>query len=123
MGAQQRPLGEVLHTLGFREAGKHPRPKFADMPATARDHIIELYHALGGVDPAPRLAPGAWDYSYDADLAVDLDESAHFNRYREVTLAPAWAQRLPWHGAYTTYSTEFENVCLKERGWGRLLDK
>jgi hypothetical protein len=51
-------------------------------------------------------------------MIVELDESAHFNRYRGATLQPAWARHLPWHGAYAEFSVQFEDVCLKERGWG-----
>jgi len=118
MGAQQQRLGEVLATLGFRQTNKCARPKLADMPPKARDYVMELYHALGGIDPNPRLTPGPWDYAYDTNLVVELDESAHFNRYRAKTLEPPWAQHLPWYIAYTTYATTFEDACLKERGWG-----
>jgi hypothetical protein len=119
MGAQEDRLAEVLHTqLGFTEADKPPRPKLTAMPPDARKQVIDLYRALGGIHPDPPLTTGSWDSAYAGNLMVELDESAHFNRYRVTTLEPAWAQHLPWHGAYAEFSVQFEDVCLKERGWG-----
>jgi len=108
----------MLLTIGCREADKPPRPKLLAMPPTAREQVMELYRALGGVHAAPSLAAGPWDSAYEGNVVVELDESAHFNRYRAATLEPEWAQQLPWHSAYISYSVACEGVCLKERGWG-----
>lgn len=118
MGAQQDRLGEILRTLGFSEADKPPSPKLTAMSPDARGQVMELYRALGGVHPDPPLTTGPWDSAYSGDLIVELDESAHFNRYRATTLEPEWSQQFPWRSAYITYTTAFEDVCLKERGWG-----
>lgn len=118
MGAQQDRLGEVLRKLGFSKADKPPRPKLAAMPPKAHEQVMGLYRALGGIRPDPPLTTGPWDSAYAGNLVVELDESAHFNRYRAITLKPEWAEYLPWHSVYVTYTTEFEDVCLKDRGWG-----
>lgn len=119
MGAQQDRLAEILRSqLGFNEVAKPRRLKLMAMPPDAQIQILDLYTALGGIQRAPQLATGPWDSSYAGALMIELDESAHFNRYRAATLAPVWAQRLPWHDAYTKFSVQFEDACLKERGWG-----
>lgn len=115
MGAQQNRLGEILRELGFSEADKPPRPKLAAMPPEAQKQVMELYRALGGVLTDPPLATGAWDSAYTGNLVVELDESAHFNRYRAIALESAWAQQLPWGTAYAAYTVEFEDACRKGR--------
>ncbi len=124
MGAQEKRLGHLLRTLGYTEDDKPPRPKLATMPAEAQEQVIEVYRALGGIHPGPPLITGPWDSTYLGNLVVELDESAHFNRYRATTLEPEWAQRLPWKIAYITYAAEFEEACTKGRthgGIGRVL--
>lgn len=118
MGAQEKRLGRLLRTLGYTEDDKPPRPKLATMPAEAQEQVIEVYRALGGIHPDPPLITGPWDSSYLGNLVVELDESAHFNRYRATTLEPEWAQRLPWRIAYITYAAEFEEACTKGRSHG-----
>ncbi len=118
MGAQQDRLGEVLGAMGFNETDKPPRAKLTAMSQPARQQVIELYHALGGIHPDPQLTTGPWDSAYSGNLVVELDESAHFNRYRALTLKPEWAQRLPWRSDYLTYAAQFEDVCRNEGGWG-----
>lgn len=118
MGAQQDRLGGILRGIGFIEADQPPRPKLAAMPPEAREKVINLYRALGGIHPDPPLRTGPWDSAYEGNLVVELDESAHFNRYRATTLETEWAQRLPWRNSYITYAAEFEEDCRKGRGYG-----
>lgn len=118
MGAHERRLGQVLRTLGYAEDDKPPRPKLAAMPPDAQEQVVELYRALGGIHPDPPLTTGSWDSAYVGNLVVELDESAHFNRYRATTLKPGWAQHLPWRIAYITYAAEFEEACRKGRSHG-----
>lgn len=118
MGAQQDRLGEILRELGFSEADKPPRPKLTAMSPGARERVIERYRALGGIHPDPPLTTGPWDSAYSGNLIVELDESAHFNRYRAITLEPEWTQQLPWKTAYTAYAAEFEDACRKGRSHG-----
>ncbi|RXZ51930.1 hypothetical protein ESO86_00190 [Agromyces binzhouensis] len=56
----------------------------------------------------PALAPGSWDLSFSDGLLVELDESFHFNRYRELTLQRPWAASLPWQNDYLEYSRRWE---------------
>lgn len=49
---------------------------------------------------------------------MEYDEGQHFNRYRAKTLDPDWAMDLPWRRDYLGYCDEFEEDCLKSRGWG-----
>src|SRR5437868_2696119 len=49
------------------------------------DDVLWVYRALGGRQHRPRIAPGGWDFA-TTDMAVELDEQRHFNRYRRQTL-------------------------------------
>lgn len=118
MGAEQDRLGKILRELGFSEVDKPPRPKLAAMSSEAQEQVAELYRALGGIHPDPSLTTGPWDSAYAGNLVVELDESAHFNRYRAITLEPEWAQHLPWRAAYATYTVEFDDTCRKGRSYG-----
>lgn len=119
MGVHQDRLAELLRTrLGFSEADKAPRPKLAVMPADGRAQVMDLYRTLGGIHPDPPLTTGPWDIAYAGDLMFELDESAHFNRYRAITLQPLWTERLPWRATYSRFCVQFEDACLNERGWG-----
>lgn len=117
MGAQQDKLGITLRELGFSEADKPPRPKLTAMSPEAQEQVMDLYRALGGVHPDPPLTTGPWDSAYADNLIVELDESAHFNRYRAITLEPEWAHQLPWKTAYAAYATEFEEACRSYGGY------
>lgn len=118
MGAQQDRLGITLRELGFSESDKPPTPKLSAMGREAQEQVMDLYRALGGVHPDPPLTTGPWDSAYADNLIVELDESAHFNRYRAITLEPEWAHQLPWKSAYAAYTVEFEEACRKGRSHG-----
>lgn len=118
MPEQEHRLFAALAEMGFCSTPKPPSPRLATLAPPARAAILDLYRELGGTHPEPRLAPGAWDSCYESDLIVEYDESQHFNRYRAKTLEPAWAADLPWRHDYLGYCGEFEEDCLKSRGWG-----
>lgn len=80
----------------------------ATFPRKVAADILHLYRALGGSLAEPSLAPGNWDMSFAGGLLVELDESFHFNRYRELTLASDWAAALTWQGDYREYSQKWE---------------
>ena len=65
------------------------------------------------------LRPGPWDLAFEGNLFVELDEELHFNRYRSVTLEPAWAVELPWRRDYMSFSVEHEPACLAAARWGK----
>lgn len=119
MGARQDTLTRILGESGYRAAATKPaRLRLEALGPHEQVEILRLYRHFGGVLDAPRLQPGAWDCPLEEGLIVELDESQHFNRYRRVTLKFAWAQQLPWRDSYLAYASQFEDVCVAERGWG-----
>ena len=85
------------------------------MPARAVSRTLELYRALGGdaEDMVP-FRPGVWDVVLADGVIVELDEEQHFNRYRRTTLAPDWADGLPWASDYRAYCDAHEDACLRK---------
>ncbi len=83
------------------------------LTAGVHDEVTRIYRMLGGTGAQPRVAPGAWDLQVD-DLAVELDEENHFNRYRALTLASPLYGRLGHldTNAYGRWSEERESACL-----------
>jgi len=85
------------------------------MPAEAVERVRELYRRLGGdAEDFVVFRPGVWDIVLADGVVVELDEEQHFNRYRRVTLEPAWADRLPWASAYRDYCGEHEAAALRK---------
>ena len=107
-GARARELLSILVTAGLAPTPRPPAPRLATMRPEAASDILTLYRALGGHLVEPSFAPGSWDLSFSGGLLVELDESFHFNRYRNVTLESDWADRLPWRDAYRDYSLRWE---------------
>lgn len=98
-----------MKQLGHSEsARKPPPPRLETLPSTTADEVMDLYRTLGGVQSAPKLAPGTWDIAYDDGLLLELDEDLHFHRYRGMTLDAPWAIGLPWTRPYRTYVVEGE---------------
>lgn len=118
MPEQQDALVAVLERFGFRSTVKPPRLSRAALPRECQVALRELYHELGGVQTDPNLLPGGWDSCFEPDLIVEYDESQHFNRYRALTFKTKWAAVLPWRRSYVDFCGQFEDQCLKSRGWG-----
>lgn len=95
-GARARELQSILLWAGLVQAARPSAPRLEALPTRAVADILDPYRVLGGTLAAPALAPGSWDLSFSNDLLVELDESFHFNRYRELTLERPWAATLPW---------------------------
>ena len=93
-GARATELHVILSDAGWRPSTKPSAPRLDRLPAEFAESIMRVYHDLGGVQECPRLAPGSWDLAY-SDLLVELDESFHFNRYRESTLSTQWGGIAP----------------------------
>lgn len=83
------------------------------------DVLATCYRMVGGVLAQPPERPGPWDLQLD-DLAVELDEERHFNRYRAVTLDIIPYQRNGDFlvGAYQSYCAARETECLQAARWG-----
>lgn len=92
MGKRADTLGGLL-SEAFSEGTKTPRPSERSIAAAdLTGEVKHVYEQLGGVQPAPRLRPGAWDFTFDG-WVLELDEENHFNRYRALTLdAPNYAR-------------------------------
>jgi hypothetical protein len=103
-------------TRGF-EATPAPTSLRREMlAADAQAQVMELYRALGGIQDRPMLTPNGWDCPLAGGLIVELDELQHFNRYRALTLNPAWALRLPWRTDYLTFCAAYESECFRTKG-------
>lgn len=105
-GARARELLSILAKAGLAPADRPAAPRLATMRPEAATSIMTLYRALGGHAAEPSFAPGSWDLSFSGELLVELDESFHFNRYRDLTLQTEWANALPWRDAYREYSQQ-----------------
>lgn len=102
-------LRQVLRTAGRVETKDVPfAPRLESLPSDVAASVLDLYRALGGIQNAPRLAPGSWDLAYADGLLIELDEDLHFHRYRGITLDAPWAEHLPWTVPYRGYVKEGE---------------
>lgn len=101
-------MQSILTRAGFAKAVGPSAPRLETLPSETAESILDLYRALGGVLAAPVLAPGSWDLSLSDGLLVELDESFHFNRYRELTLQRPWAASLPWQQDYLEHCRRWE---------------
>ena len=98
-----------MQVLGHHEAArKPPAPRLGSLTAATADQVMDLYRALGGIQDAPKLAPGSWDVVYSDGLLIELDEDMHFHRYRGTTLDAPWAAALPWTAPYRRYVVDGE---------------
>jgi hypothetical protein len=119
-GARAASLSTLLTSAGYRlSLVSSSPPRLGELSSGARERVLGLYRSLGGVNATVDLRPGGWDLVLDADLAVELDEELHFNRYRAVTLEPAWAAALPWRDDYLVASAAHEGECLAAGRWGK----
>lgn len=79
---------------------------------------MQVYRCLGGLQPAPLLRPGGWDFSFD-DWVLELAEENHFNRYRALSLdAPSYENLEAFDRAsFRGYCTSFEGECNTHGGY------
>jgi hypothetical protein len=98
---------------------KPPAPRIGSLTSEWVERIYLLYREFGGRDQRPVLRPGPWDLALNDGLVIELDEELHFNRYRQATLSPFWAQSLPWHNDYVAYCRTREAECLAGGQWGK----
>jgi hypothetical protein len=103
-GARALKLRTLLAESGLEPTpAAPPAPRLETLQSEYADEILSLFGALGGGAVSPSLRPGQWDLAFEGDLVVELDDELHFNRYRRLTLEPAWAKVLP--GTTTTSGT------------------
>lgn len=109
-GARAEELKRILATAGLVELEeKPPAPRIEMLAPRARENLLELYRAMGGVVGA-HLRPGSWDIAYGEQLVVELDEGMHFTRYRARTLGEPWANALPWTEPYLGFCADWEHL-------------
>lgn len=123
-GERARALESLLRRVG--DVSMRPtlrRPGWRELVAGDLDHtVVHIYGKLGGLQEQPRVAPGPWDIQFD-DIAVELDEENHFNRYRATTLDANTYERLTHFepSEYRLWCARDESRCLIYGGyWQRL---
>ena len=83
------------------------------------DECLNVYHLLGGVLEEIPIRIGGFDFIIDNKI-VELDEEAHFNRYRKLTLSSNIYKSNPYVKIqnYVSYCDLYEKDCLKGRSFG-----
>jgi hypothetical protein len=120
MRKRQKALARLLTDAGWRvevEAGGLPTE--SDLPLELRHEAQRVYECLGGNLPTFPFRLGKWDLKV-GDLRIELDEEAHFNRYRATTLqSPVYAS-LPTFPLtqYLQYCATEERRCCDHAGYG-----
>jgi hypothetical protein len=120
-GKMQGALEQLLSCAGTVSRKPLKYPEDYDVAASdLRPEIERVYRSLGGVLQSIPLNLRPWDLEFDG-IAVELDESLHFNRYRGVILRSASYARLPRFplDAYQHYCSEREEICLKNGSYGK----
>ncbi len=87
MGERQNTLGELLSTVtDICPVSELSKPKSKDvLNSSLYKEIHRIYCGLDGCLETVPARLGAWDFNVSG-IAVELDESLHFNRYRGFTL-------------------------------------
>jgi hypothetical protein len=121
MGQQQRALAAILarRATGKTIPARFPAPD--DMSPYLKNEARQVYETLGGILPAAPFIPAShrkWDIFLNG-YAVELDEDAHFNRYRKITLASSMYYQLPryLHETYADYCDTHEGACRRHGGF------
>ncbi len=114
-GERARNLKKLVSRVAdVRDKVTLSRPTWDDLvvAGVARE-VIRVYRMLGGIHEQPRIAPGPWDLQID-EVAIELDEETHFNRYRALTLDSSLYRRLDHldAGAYRAWCASREAACL-----------
>ncbi|RKX29292.1 MAG: hypothetical protein DRP47_02070 [Candidatus Zixiibacteriota bacterium] len=99
---------------------KHSKPKIDDIrKAGIYDAVTEVYKKLGGILDLFPCNVGKYDLSFDNHI-VELDEEAHFNRYRIVTLDSSIYAQNKFFSAetYKLYCKDHEDFAIRHRSGG-----
>lgn len=117
-GKRARALDALLEDLV--EADEKPdRPSMESISsADLAQEVRETYRRLGGIEKAPRIAAGPWDFAFNG-MVIELDEENHFNRHRAETLDSSAYDRLGGLDvqAYRSYCEAHEGHCLTYGGY------
>jgi hypothetical protein len=87
--------------------------------------VMKVYDELGGRLLHWPLNLRRWDLEFSSkrikNIAIELDEHLHFNRYRAVTLeSPMYSKLSDFpRRPYTAYCAAHEGACLKAGRYGR----
>lgn len=120
VGRMQAALEVILRSAGKISRGEIRFPHRTDITHDNQAEIVnEVYRKLGGMLPVPELHLRPWDIEFDG-VAIELDESLHFNRYRASTLESKAYAELPGFplDLYRRYCALHEGACLKAGGYG-----
>ena len=118
MGKKQDALVELLDSEG--SLGQHRRPNRQDLlRAGLLREVGDVYRGLGGLLDEVPTRVGNWDTVFN-EIAVELDEQLHFNRYRLRTLQSPLYRQLPAfpRSSYEQLCREHESACLRAGSYG-----
>ena len=121
MGKREDTFGYILEASGFRtSSGVLQYPKKDDLyNSEFNNEVQSVYEGLGGLlNPFP-LNLRKWDIEVE-DIAVELDELLHFNRYRFSTLNASLYTKLKKFpiNKYKSYCDTYESRCLSAGNYG-----
>jgi len=120
MGKMQDTLESLLGTSGSISKRKLPYPRKENILRSGLiEEVSQTYKQLGGILEDFELNLRSWDMEFEG-VAVELDESLHFNRYRLCTLSSSMylkLSRFPLQ-AYTDYCSSKEINCLSAGSYG-----
>lgn len=122
MGERQNVLKSILQQAGYSVAGGHlayPDARTIEMSVVASE-VLRVYRVLGGVLNKIPMNLRKWDIEAD-EIAVELDEELHFNRYRFLTLQSHLYDNLAHFPLeqYRNYCKRYEINCLRAGSYGK----
>ena len=115
MGKKEEALRQLLGGQGDDQERRIAWPIREDVLASSYFNlVVDMYRHLGGVLKDFHLNLRSWDMSI-GNLAVELDEQLHFNRFRAETLKSEVYAALPQFplAAYRGYCDRHEQACIR----------
>ena len=121
MGAREDNLKHIFLEAGMNlTIDRIPRLNMQDINHDSLlKEIDAVYRKLGGVLNRLPLRLIKWDVEVN-NIAVELDEERHFNRYRAITLKSNIYDSLPLFPKkeYQNYCQKYEGDCLRTASFG-----
>lgn len=119
--SRQKALEWLLKGAGHRVESKNiPYPKFSDIQGSRHyQEVDQIFRNLGGRGRLLPVRLRKWDLALD-DIAVELDEECHFNRYRLSTLGSKTYKSNPAFpmSKYLEFCRNFECRCSAAASYG-----